>query len=509
MKSKAGLKIINQLTEGRFLFFALSSLAPALIAIIFAVVMAFKYDHLLLFSALIGTPVLASLPFYYRGIYQKKKTVNAEMDSTSVQPNPIWSARESDIYQSSQQQIQAILQQQPAWSDMDTFATQILEDVAKQFEKKPLDFTLPEGLCLFEEVSRRYRHILNENLPAAEHVKISHIQTGYRLYDEYGETASKVIQAGIYANQLKNLYLNPMKAAIDFTRQQAATSMQQDLIQHLDHTTKKLLLEEVASVAIDLYSGRFHFDTSELETPKSLERDMKQAAIPAAPVRIVLIGQINAGKSSLIHALSGGKLTHIDALPSLPMTQVYQSKIEESSIHWVDLQGICGDEKQQDALFNEMIEADLLIWVLKGTQSARALDRHLKEKFDAYFEDAQHISRKKPSIIFVMTYIDQLKPVDDWSLPLNLSSPLSAKEKTIVDALAYNKNLLGLEQIFPVCLCETKQHVGIEDLNDQLTQHLDAALHVQVNRQQHEAISRKKSISHQLKKKLFRKPKKS
>ena len=73
MKSKAGLKIINQLTEGRFLFFALSSLAPALIAIIFAVVMAFKYDHLLLFSALIGTPVPASLPFTTEAFIRKRK----------------------------------------------------------------------------------------------------------------------------------------------------------------------------------------------------------------------------------------------------------------------------------------------------------------------------------------------------------------------------------------------------------------------------------------------------
>ena len=66
--------------------------------------------------------------------------------------------------------------------------------------------------------------------------------------------------------------------------------------------TQEFVLE-VGRAAIDLYSGRLALSEEELRLAH--ERDEAPAAVePIAPVRIVLVGQVNAGKSSLVNALA-------------------------------------------------------------------------------------------------------------------------------------------------------------------------------------------------------------
>jgi uncharacterized protein len=57
----------------------------------------------------------------------------------------------------------------------------------------------------------------------------------------------------------------------------------------------RLLTLEVGRAAIDLYSGRLA--PSDTEFRSAQERDMAGAAAAPIPVRIVLIGQINAGRN--------------------------------------------------------------------------------------------------------------------------------------------------------------------------------------------------------------------
>ena len=65
--------------------------------------------------------------------------------------------------------------------------------------------------------------------------------------------------------------------------------------------TQQFVLE-VGRAAIDLYSGRLALSEEELRLAQ--ERDRAPAAVAVAPVRILLVGQVNAGKSSLVNALA-------------------------------------------------------------------------------------------------------------------------------------------------------------------------------------------------------------
>ncbi len=71
----------------------------------------------------------------------------------------------------------------------------------------------------------------------------------------------------------------------------------------MQYAAKQALLDEVAAVAIDLYSGRFSIEDGAAKASDVSELDEQRFAPELEPVRIVLVEQTSSGKSSLINAL--------------------------------------------------------------------------------------------------------------------------------------------------------------------------------------------------------------
>ena len=83
----------------------------------------------------------------------------------------------------------------------------------------------------------------------------------------------------------------------------------------------RLLVLEVGRAAIDLYAGRLTLSDDELAAAR--ERDMAPSSKADAPVRIVLIGQVNAGKSSLLNALAQEVRGAVGPLPTTSSAAEY------------------------------------------------------------------------------------------------------------------------------------------------------------------------------------------
>ena len=498
MKKIRGLyRLLADLSGGRLLIAVISAAFPVLIMMGFGVVLAIKYGYLLQLSIAIALSTLAvAIPLYMISRlpnetgFESGNETPLVTDDSYVQASDDWSQTELAIWQDAQSYTRERLQAGLDWKQLNEAGLDILEIVAQKFGKKTLDFSIPEILKLFEEVSRRYNLVVKEHIPGVEYIKVSHIKAGYAAYDKYGELGKKAVKAAIWANHAKNLYLNPLKVAVDLTKQQATSTMTKGFVDDMQLKAKEALLDEVAAVAIDLYSGRFSLEDTDLLASNSSVSDEEHLAAALEPIRIVIVGQTGAGKSSVINILKDELAAEVDVLPSTQYSTVYSATINDIEVRLVDLRGLDGSAETERQMLNEMTQADLVLWMLKANQSARNLDKQLNDSFQAFYENPQNVSSRKPVLIAVINQVDKLKPLAEWQPPYDLENPSSAKAKIIVQAVTYNQALLQSDISLPLSIADNKAHLGVEALKQTLTDCIGEASKVQRNRQRVEAMRR-------------------
>ncbi|MCG9560922.1 50S ribosome-binding GTPase [Vibrio chagasii] len=516
-KIKNLFRLLAVLSSGRWGIALISAIFPSIIMMGFGLFLAIKYGYLLELSIAIAvSTLLFTIPLYISSRSSRNSTnsdaesnitdetqtesLSHSIDDALVKASNEWSQAELSIWNDSKHYVRQQLVDDIEWGNLDQTGLQVLEFVAKKFGKKSLDFSIPEGLKLFEEVSRRYKVVVNEHIPGIEYLKVSYIKAGYEAYDKYGELGQKIFKAAIWGNHLKNLYLNPLKVISDLGREQATASMTKGVVDDMQYAAKQALLDEVAAVAIDLYSGRFSIEDEALKASGVSEVDEKRFAHELEPVRIVLVGQTSSGKSSIINALKEEMVAEVDVLPSTDSATVYNAFVDDNDVRVVDLQGLDGNAKTEAVMLKEMTQADVVLWVLKANQSARELDKQLKDKFDEFYDGPKNISRKQPIVITVVNQVDRLKPAEEWQPPYDLENPTSAKAKIIAQALEYNQTLLKPDIALPLAIAPEKVQFGLEALKQTLIEHIADANNVQRNRQRLEAINRGTSVKGQLNK---------
>ncbi|MFA0553625.1 GTPase family protein [Vibrio lentus] len=517
-------RLLAVLSSGRWGIALISAIFPSIIMMGFGVFLAVKYGYLLEMSIAIAVSTLVfTIPLFISSRSSRKPTYSdtsansasegetesspkstdtddALVNDAMVKASDEWSQAELLIWNDSKHYVRQQLMVEIEWGNLDQTGLEVLEFVAKKFDKKSLDFSIPEGLKLFEEVSRRYKLVVKEHIPGIEYLKVSYIKAGYEAYDKYGELGQKIFKAAIWGNHLKNLYLNPLKVISDLGREQATSSMTKGVVDDMQYAAKQALLDEVAAVAIDLYSGRFSIEDEALTVSDVSEVDEKRFAPELEPVRIVLVGQTSSGKSSLINALKQELVAEVDVLPSTDTSTVYNAFVDDNDVRVVDLQGLDGNAKTEAQMLKEMTQADVVLWVLKANQPARDLDKQLKDRFDAFYDDPKNISRKKPIVVSVVNQVDRLKPVDEWQPPYDLENPISAKAKIIAQALEYNQTLLQPDIALPLAIAPEKAQFGLDILRQTLLERIADANNVQRNRQRFEAMKRGTSVKGQLNK---------
>ncbi|PTP65889.1 GTPase family protein [Vibrio splendidus] len=520
-------RLLAVLSSGRWGIALISAIFPSIIMMGFGVFLAIKYGYLLEMSIAIAVSTLVfTIPLFISSRSSRRSSSTepfsnkesdglgedaseseaesqhnkADIKDALVRASTDWSQKELSIWNDSKHHVRQQLLVDIEWGNLDQTGLEVLEFVAKKFDKKSLDFSIPEGLKLFEEVSRRYKLVVREHIPGIEYLKVSYIKAGYEAYDKYGELGQKIVKAAIWGNHLKNLYLNPLKVVSDLGREQATSSMTRGVVDDMQYAAKQALLDEVAAVAIDLYSGRFSIEDEALKASDVSELDEQRFAPELEPVRIVLVGQTSSGKSSLINALKQELVAEVDVLPSTDTSTVYNAFVDDNDVRVVDLQGLDGNPKTEALMLKEMTQADVVLWVLKANQSARDLDKQLKDRFDAFYDDPKNISRKKPIVVSVVNQVDRLKPVDDWQPPYDLENPTSTKAKIIAQALEYNHILLQTDIVLPLAIAPEKVQFGLDTLRQTLIERIADANNVQRNRQRLEAMKRGTSVKGQLNK---------
>lgn len=321
-------------------------------------------------------------------------------------------------------------------------------------------FTTPEALAIIERVSRRLRTFVLDNVPFGERLTVAQALALYRWRGAV-DMAERAYDVWRVVRMI-----NPATAAAQEAREQLSKAMMQWGRDAIARRLTEVYVLEIGRAAIDLYGGRLRVSSGALagyvSAESSDDRD-EIAGVEAEPLRILVAGQISAGKSSLINALAREMNAATDALPATADFTPYVLEQEGfPAALIIDSPGLTSDEKMLRKLVEEAADCDLVLWVVAAHRADRETDRRALERLRVYF--ASHLNRRRPPIVLVATHIDRLRPFGEWSPPYDLKAPTTEKARNITAALSAAATDLGFEpdEAVPLSLAETAPAYNVE-----------------------------------------------
>ncbi|NGX14981.1 GTPase domain-containing protein [Wenzhouxiangella sp. XN24] len=336
-------------------------------------------------------------------------------------------------------------------------ARRVLVMVAGHFHPRAsqplLQMTLPHTLLIIERASRELREEVVGTIPFSHRLTLGTVAHARTLRELFRRHEGWIRAA--------RAVVSPQRAVVEELRR----AVFGELLEHGSDRVQTWLLREyirkLGYHAIELYGGLVQLDDSvPLEAPvPRLAGDEAaadaRAADTAEPLRILLLGRANAGKSSLINALFGEVTTATDVLPDTT-TGIEPFRLDRDGALRAlvfDTPGFDGELFDERALERIAREADLLLWVSAANRADRAEERVRLDRLRASLADP---ARRAPPMLVVMTHIDQLRPMREWDPPYVLDPPQGAKAGQIVAAMARVAADLDvpMAQVIPVCLAE-------------------------------------------------------
>ncbi|WP_315851242.1 GTPase family protein [Planctomicrobium piriforme] len=201
----------------------------------------------------------------------------------------------------------------------------------------------------------------------------------------------------------------------------------------------------------DLYRRTFGSPEQQAYTPQAA-----RPSLEPEPVTVALIGQVKAGKSSLVNALVGERVAKSDVLPETRQVNRYRLTVPETDVvlTLLDTPGYAdaGATKQQlDEVKQAARESDMLLLVLDAHSPARSADRAVMDELQKW--RTAHPELRPGPIVICLTHIDLLSPMMEWSPPYDWRNPRSRKERSIHDAVEHVRGLFSdvSSEVVPVC----------------------------------------------------------
>jgi uncharacterized protein len=431
-------------------------------------------------AAIIGLPAIP-----LARLIRKRANVQARVALRDIaEPSRGWNAVEQDAWA----QVLAIADATSPFSFTETeplvaSARDTIEAVARRFHPQGQSawarFSLPEVLLLAERLCRDVRREALRHVPGVRTMRLSDLLWLQQQNERYGAAAQMGLRVGYNLWRVLRAAINPLQAAGSETSSLLVDRAASVLSYRLRAYVTRLLILEIGRAAIELYSGRLTLSEEELRAAQGL--DAAAAPEPDAPVRIVLVGQINAGKSSLLNALADEIKSAIGPLPTTARAVEYRLELHgRPAVSLVDMPGL--DPRNEAELQVQVARADLILWVASATQPARDPDRRTLETIRAWA--GAQLARRAAPILLALTHIDELRPANEWDPPYDVAAPAGPKAQNIraaVDAVA-RAFALPADAIVPVAMPPGREHYNLDALWGRIATELDEAKLVQLDR---------------------------
>lgn len=353
-------------------------------------------------------------------------------------------------------------------------------------EKPLLELTVPYTLFIIERASRDLRRDVAEKIPFSNRLTIGDLFRIQR-WKAKAEQAFKIYRAG-------GILINPVNALLSEAWRHLRERSFDQARNEVHRWFLRAYICKVGYYAIDLYSKRLSLLEEEpTASPTPLSKaDIKQAGaqveetarVIAEPLRILVLGRANAGKSSLINALFGELKTSADVLPDTTQALKPFALLREGLT-----QALIFDSPGCDSpLFDnrQMLiaagNADMILWVSPANRPDRQVERDCLDALRA--SQAARMDRHPLPLLVVVSHIDQLRPINEWQPPYDLTDRLSSKAANIsaaVQAIAADL-AVPVAQVIPVCLLNGKVYNVDDTLWAALLDRQNEALRVRLIR---------------------------
>jgi predicted GTPase len=433
----------------------------------------------------LGAAILGLLTWPLSWFVRRRANAEARLALGDVAlPPPEWHVNERDAWSD----VLAIADATAPFSFIEVgppllSAQATVETVARRFHPQAQEawaqFSLPEVLLLAERLSRDIRHEALSHIPGVRTLRLSHLIWVHRQHEHFGGLAWIGWRTGSALWRVVRAVFNPLQAAGQEASGALIDKAATVLSYRLRAYATRLFVLEVGRAAIDLYSGRLKLSAAELLAAQA--RDASGMEEPVAPVRIVLIGQVSVGKSSLVNALAGETRCAIGPVPTTARVGEYLLEVEgQPAVSIVDMPGL-GDRAGPDVL-TQVARADLILWVASAVQPARGPDRKKLDEIRAWV--ATQPERRPPPLLLALTHVDELRPASEWVPPYDIVTPVTPKACAMRSAVeAVGRALdLPIESIVPIAMPPDRKPYNIDALWARIAVELDEAKFVQLDR---------------------------
>ncbi len=365
-------------------------------------------------------------------------------------------------------------------------AKQTIEAVARRFHPDTDDawarFSLPEALLLAERLCRDVRREALRHIPGVRGAKLSHMLWLQSQSERYGPVARLGWRLGHGLWRVVRVAINPLQAVGQEISGMVLDQTAGVLSLRVRSYATRLLVLEIGRAAIDLYSGRLTL--SEEEIREAQQSDMAGATADlVVPVRILLAGQVSAGKSSLLNALAREVRGAVGPVPTTASaTEYLLDQDGRPSVVLVDIPGLDAAAAATEELLRQAKRADLVLWVAAATQAARANDRRALDALRA--SGAAQLARRPPPVLLALTHVDQLRPAADWDPPYDIATPTRPKAQAMraaMDSVARTLDL-AVDAIVPVAVPPGREPYNLDALWARIALEMDEAKLVQLDR---------------------------
>ncbi|MDD5460685.1 MAG: 50S ribosome-binding GTPase [Methylococcales bacterium] len=419
-----------------------------------------------------GAGVLAIFLLLLSGLlrWRSKQAKALVAEPLVILPNPNWPDAAKPAWAAIEQLAKTWSTRTDLFTDDNALklSNEILTTVARQFHgdsKHPLmEFPLPYFLKLIVLVCEDVQREVLDKIPGSHAVSIGDLMRYKQWYDRLA-VMKKTAEVG-------ELLFNWPGWAFGKVRRSLLGKGLNLVTDELRQRLVNAYIHKLGYYAIQLYSGQLTLDTmvpTDSLTPYSQRNrdEAERAAQSVEPLRILILGQVGAGKSSLINALFGEIKSAEGLLPTTPEITPYMLErdgLQQAIV--LDSPGYGGltDDKIPDALKQEWGKVDVILMVCNAAQAARQADVQQLDAIRRYFQEECQ-NQALPVILAVATQIDRLRPLREWQPPYNIQDPKRPKEHNIREACAaIARDLsLPLEHIVPVCLAPEKTAYNIEE----------------------------------------------
>jgi predicted GTPase len=268
-----------------------------------------------------------------------------------------------------------------------------------------------------------------------------------------------------------SILMNPANIARLWTSRMTADPITTELQTEVLAVIYLRFIREIGFYLIEMNSGRLRggADAYRRHFQSDANRPPEHGASPGGPpnaqcVNVALVGQVSSGKSSLINALTGAHQAAVDILPKTREVHRYQATFGTPPVCVTLLDtpgyGEAGASAEQLQEIREALqESHAILVVMDGHSPAREADRRTLRDVETWYQSQPQL--KPPPKFGVVTHIDLLRPVLEWSPPYEWREPVRAKEHAIHDAVDYVRELFGasLVTVVPVCSDLERQRV--------------------------------------------------